>query len=99
MVAAAAERSQANARAGRAYPALTQEAAVSTDPFGGMTPNDWAENEARREERVQRAGNPDGQISPEIAPGDHLDLGLLAMALVAYAIRLLGVVSIPGFNA
>ena len=67
---------------------------MSTDPFGGMTPNDWAENEARRAERQQRADNPHGS---EISSGSRRTvawvLGLAALALVAYTILgLLGVI-------
>ena len=86
-------------RAGRAYPALTQEvgSTVSTDPYGGMTPNDWAENEARSAEREQRADNPDRQeISPRSRRVTAWILGLLAMALVAYTVLGLLAVSIPG---
>ena len=67
----------------------------------GMTPNDWLETEARREERVQRAGSPHGR---EMSSGSRRVagwiFGLAALALVLYAILgWLGFISVPGFNA
>ena len=67
----------------------------------GMTPNDWAETEARREERVQRADNPHGR---EMSAGSRRVagwiIGLAALALVTYAVLgWLGFISVPGFNA
>jgi type VI protein secretion system component VasF len=71
------------------------------NPNTGMTPNDWVETEARREERVQRAGSPHGQeISPRSRRVTAWILGLAALALVAYAVLgWLGMVSVPGFGA
>jgi hypothetical protein len=71
---------------------------VAFDPNIGMTPNDWAENEARRAERVQRADSPHGR---EISRGSRRVvawiLGIAALALVLYAILgWLGVIVIPG---
>ena len=67
----------------------------------GMTPNDWAETEARRDERAQRADNPHGR---EISAGSRRVTGwilaIAALALVAYAILgWLGIIEVPGFNA
>ena len=71
------------------------------DPHGGMTPNDWLETEARREERVQRADNPHGrEMSPRSRRVAGWILGLAALALVLYALLgWLGLISVPGFNA
>ena len=71
------------------------------DPNTGMTPNDWAETEARRAERVQRADNPNGS---EMSSGSRRVagwiIGLAALALVLYAVLgWLGVITVPGFNA
>jgi hypothetical protein len=71
------------------------------NPNTGMTPNDWAEVEARREERVQRADNPHGR---EISGGSRRVVGwilaMAALALVAYAILgWLDIIAVPGFNA
>ena len=70
---------------------------MSTDPYGGMTPTDWAENEARRAERQQRADNSHGS---EISSGSRRVvawvLGLAAIALVAYTLLgLLGIIEAP----
>ena len=66
-----------------------------------MTPNDWLETEARREERVQRADSPYGrEMSPRSRRLARWILGLAALAMVTYAILgWLGIVSVPGFNA
>jgi hypothetical protein len=74
---------------------------VGFNAGGGMTPNDWLETEARREERVQRADNPRGR---EISPGSRRIagwiLGLAALALALYAaLGWLGIIEVPGFNA
>jgi hypothetical protein len=74
---------------------------VGFDPNTGMTPNDWAETEARRAERVQRADNPHGR---EMSSGSRRIggwiIGILALALVLYAVLgWLGLISVPGFNA
>ena len=71
------------------------------NPGTGMTPNDWAETEARRAERAERADNPYGR---EISGGSRRVvgriLGLAAVALIVYAVLgWLGVISVPGFNA
>ncbi len=71
------------------------------NPGTGMTPNDWAETEARREERAQRADHPYGR---EISAGSRRVvgwiLGLAALALIVYAILgWLDIVAVPGFNA
>jgi hypothetical protein len=71
------------------------------NPGTGMTPNDWAETEARREERAQRADSPYGrQISGGSRRVVGWILGLVALALIVYAILgWLGIVAVPGFNA
>jgi hypothetical protein len=74
---------------------------MSFDPNTGMTPNDWAETEARRAERVQRADNPYGR---EMSSGSRRVvawiIGLVALALVLYAVLgWLGVIDVPGFTA
>jgi hypothetical protein len=71
------------------------------NPGTGMTPNDWAETEARRAERAERADNPYGR---EISGGSRRVvgwiLGLAALALVVYAVLgSLGIINVPGFNA
>jgi len=71
------------------------------NPGTGMTPNDWAETEARRAERAERADNPYGR---EISGGSRRVvgwiLGVAALALVVYAVLgLLGIINVPGFNA
>ena len=68
---------------------------------GGMTPNDWLETEARREERVQRADNRHGR---EMSSGSRRAagwiLGLAALAFVVYTVLgWLGYISVPDFNA
>jgi hypothetical protein len=73
---------------------------VGFNPGTGMTPNDWAETEARREERVQRADRPHGR---EMSAGSRRVvawiMGIAALALVVYAVLgWLGVVGVPGFN-
>jgi hypothetical protein len=67
----------------------------------GPSPNDWAETEARRAERVQRADNPNGR---EMSSGSRRVaawiIGLVALALVLYAVLgWLGVIDVPGFTA
>ncbi len=69
------------------------------NPGTGMTPNDWAETEARRAEREQRAHRPHGR---EISAGSRRTVGwilvVLAAALMAYALLgWLGVLAVPGF--
>jgi hypothetical protein len=66
-----------------------------------MSPNDWAEAEARRAERHERADNPNGtEMSPGSRRAAAWILGLAALALVAYALLgLLGIIEVPGFNA
>jgi hypothetical protein len=66
------------------------------NPGTGMTPNDWAEQEARRAERVQRADNPHGRdISGSSRRITGWILALLALALVAYTVLVYaGVISI-----
>jgi hypothetical protein len=66
------------------------------NPNTGMTPNDWAETEARREERVQGADRPHGR---EMSRRSRLVvgwvLGIAALALIMYAV--LGwIAAIPG---
>lgn len=72
---------------------------MSFDPQRGMTPNDWAEMEARREERVQRADNPHGrEISGRSRLVTAWILGLVLLALAVYAILgWTGLVDVPGF--
>ena len=71
------------------------------NPNTGMTPNDWAETEARREELAQRAHNPHGrEMSGSSRRVVGWILGLAALALVLYAILgWLDIVAVPGFNA
>ncbi|MBA2632766.1 MAG: hypothetical protein H0U86_07180 [Chloroflexi bacterium] len=71
------------------------------NPGTGMTPNDWAETEARRAERVQRADNPHGrEITARSRRVTAWVLGMAAIALAAYAILgWLGFVRVPGFNS
>lgn len=70
------------------------------NPGTGMTPNDWAETEARRAERTQRADRPHGRdISPRSRRITGLILGLAAVALIVYALLgLTGAVVVPGFR-
>ena len=70
------------------------------NPGTGMTPNDWAETEARREERAQRADNPYGR---EMSGRSRLIvgwiLGIAALAPVTYAVLgWIGAVGVPGIN-
>jgi hypothetical protein len=96
MVAAAAGPSQANAPSARSTLAATRQAredAMGFNPNTGMTPNDWVETEARREERVQRADRRHGrEMSRRSRSVVGWVLGLAAMALIAYAV--LGWISI-----
>ena len=68
------------------------------NPGTGMTPNDWAEQEARRAERVQRADRPHGrEISPRPRRITGWVLGLAALALVLYTLLAwAGVITISG---
>lgn len=70
------------------------------NPGTGMTPNDWAETEARRVERGQRADRPHGrEISAASRRVTALVLGLAAVALILYALLgLTGAVVVPGFS-
>jgi cytochrome c-type biogenesis protein CcmH/NrfG len=70
------------------------------NPGTGMTPNDWAETEARRAERTQRADRPHGrEISPRSRRITGFVIAVIAVALMAYALLgWLGVVAIPGFT-
>jgi len=70
-------------------------------PGTGMTPNDWAEQEARRAERVQRADNPHGrEMSARSRRITGWILAFAALALILYAaLGWLGIVGVPGFNA
>jgi hypothetical protein len=74
---------------------------VGFNPGTGMTPNDWAETEARRAERVKRADTPYGrEISGRSRRLTAWILGLAALAMIVYAVLgWLGVISVPGFNA
>ena len=71
------------------------------NPNTGMTPNDWAETEARRAEREQRANNPYGrEMSRRSRRVAGWIIGLVALALVLYAVLgWLGFISVPGFSA
>ena len=71
------------------------------DPNIGMTPNDWRETEARREESRQRVHNPYGkEPSGRTRAVAGAILGAALLALVVYAILgWAGGISIPGFNA
>ena len=71
------------------------------NPNTGMTPNDWAETEARRAERAQRADNPHGR---EMSGGSRRVVGwilvLIAVGLVAYALLgWLGAIDVSGFTS
>jgi type VI protein secretion system component VasF len=70
------------------------------NPGTGMTPNDWAETEARREERMQRADRPHGrEMSGRSRRVTGWILALAALALVVYAVLgWLDVISVPGIN-
>ena len=63
----------------------------------GMTPNDWRESEARREERATRVGSPHGH---EMSAGSRriatIVLVLAAIALMAYAVLgMTGAIDVP----
>jgi hypothetical protein len=67
------------------------------DPTIGMTPNDWAEAEARRRERHERVHNPHGR---ELGHRSRAILTWLVVALViatmaAAALVALGVIALP----
>ncbi len=69
------------------------------NPGTGMTPNDWAETEARRAERAERAYRPHGR---EISTGSRRVVGwilaIAAVAVMAYALLgWLGIIAVPGF--
>jgi type VI protein secretion system component VasF len=70
------------------------------NPGTGMTPNDWAETEARREERMQRADRPHGrEMSGRSRRVTGWILALAALALVVYAVLgWLDVIPVPGIN-
>ncbi len=70
------------------------------NPGTGMTPNDWAETEARRAERAERAHRPHGR---EISSGSRRVVGwilvIAAVAVMAYALLgWLGIIAVPGFS-
>lgn len=71
---------------------------VGFNPGTGMTPNDWAEQEARRAERVQRADRPHGrEISGRSRRITAWIIGLAAVAMVVYAILgWLGIIVMQG---
>lgn len=71
------------------------------NPGTGMTPNDWAETEARREERMLRADRPHGrEMSGRSRAIVAWILGLAALALVAYAVLgIFGVIQVPGLTS
>ncbi|HUG31128.1 MAG TPA: hypothetical protein VMQ65_11535 [Candidatus Limnocylindria bacterium] len=71
------------------------------DPKIGMTPNDWRETEARRQESRRRVHNPHGrEASPRTRMIAGTILGLAFLALIAYAIlSWTGVITIPGVTA
>ena len=73
---------------------------MTFDPNIGMTPNDWRETEARREESRQRVHNPHGrEPSARARTIAGVVLGLAFLALIAYAILgWTGVLGIPGIN-
>ena len=69
-------------------------------PDPGMTPNDWSELAARRQEREQLADTPHGR---EMSAGSRQVaariLVLIAVGLVVYAVLgWLGVIDVPGFT-
>ena len=71
---------------------------MSIDPVRGMTPDDWAEMEARRLERRQRVHNEHGRApsrATRLVLGWILGLGLVA-AVVYTILALVGVVPLPG---
>jgi len=66
----------------------------------GPSPDDWAELEARRIERTQRANNPYGR---EIGAGMRraLQIGFVGIAIVIVVLTVLGlvgVIEVPGFD-
>ena len=71
------------------------------DPRIGMTPNDWRETEARRQESRQRVHNPHGrETSARTRMIAGTVLGLAFLALIVYAILgWAGVVGITGVTA
>ena len=68
------------------------------NPETGMTPNDWAKQEARRSERVQRADRPHGrEISGRSRRITGWILALAALALVLYTLlAYMGVIRVAG---
>ncbi|MGI8658437.1 MAG: hypothetical protein ACR2K4_06690 [Candidatus Limnocylindria bacterium] len=66
-----------------------------------MTPNDWAETEARRAERAGRADHPHGRdISPRSRRVVGWILAMAALALMGYALLgWLGFIAVPGFGS
>ena len=70
---------------------------MTIDPTKGMTPNDWVEMEARRQERRQRVHRPHGrQTSRRTRLLVGWALGLAAGAAMVYALLAwLGVVPAP----
>ena len=68
------------------------------NPGTGMTPNDWAEQEARRAERAQRADRPHGrEISGRSRRITGWILALAALALVLYTLlAYMGVIRVAG---
>ncbi len=71
------------------------------NPGTGMTPNDWAETEARRAERAERAAHPHGRdITPRSRRVVGWILAMAALALMGYALLgWLGVIAVPGFGS
>ena len=66
----------------------------------GMTPNDWSETEARREERATRADHPHGrEISARSRRIATVVLTVAAVALMAYAVLgMAGAIDVPGIT-
>ena len=66
----------------------------------GPSPDDWAELEARRIERTQRAHNRHGrEMNPRVRRGLQLVFIGLAIAVVVLAVLgMLGVVDVPGID-
>ena len=69
-------------------------------PDPGMTPNDWSELAARRQEREQRADTPHGrEMSATSRQVAARILVLIAVGLVVYAVLgWLGAIDVPGFT-
>jgi hypothetical protein len=66
----------------------------------GPSPDDWAELEARRIERTQRAHNPHGrELDPRVRRGLQLTFIGIGIAIVVLAVlAIVGVIEVPGMD-